>query len=131
MNLYDAIKDAAKIAQKVDNIELYRTLIDLSRQAYELQEEILRLREENSQLKKRQEIESTIIRHQEPVVTKADDSISAYYCAHCWDNEGRLFQVSCSENGTFICPHCNTTGVYDRKKEEAYDAEMMQFPVVF
>lgn len=131
MGLYESLKDVAKAVQKADNIDLYIKLINLSTQAYELQEEILRLREENSQLKKRREIEAIIIRHQEPVVTKADDSVSVYYCAHCWDNEGRLFQVSCSENGTFICPHCNTAGVYDRKKEEAYDAETMQFPVVF
>ena len=64
MGLYESLKDVAKAVQKADNIDLYIKLINLSTQAYELQEEILRLREENSQLKKRREIEAIIIRHQ-------------------------------------------------------------------
>ena len=131
MSLYDAIKDAAKIAQKADNIELYRKLIDLGKQACELQEEVLRLREENSQLKNRHITEKMIIRHQEPVVTKTDDSVPMYYCAHCWDNEGKLFQICCSEDGTFSCPHCNTTGIYDFKKRKAYEAEEFDLPIIF
>ena len=37
MGLYDGIKDAAKVIQKADNIELYEKLLDLSAQALELQ----------------------------------------------------------------------------------------------
>ena len=33
MSLYDAMKDVISIAQKADNIELYRQLLDLSAQA--------------------------------------------------------------------------------------------------
>ena len=39
MGLYDKLKDVAKIAQKADNIDLYRQLIDLSSQALDLLEE--------------------------------------------------------------------------------------------
>lgn len=46
--------------------------------------------------------ETVVVRHEEPVVTRSDDTIQIYYCAHCWDNESRLFQVGCSENGTFM-----------------------------
>ena len=127
MGLYEGIKDVAKVVQEADNIDLYRKLIDLSKQALDLQAEVLQLHEENTQLKKRKELEEVVVRHEEPVVTRSDDTIEIYYCAHCWDNESRLFQVSCSENGTFICPHCNTSGVYDRKKERAYNCEIDDF----
>ena len=40
MGLYDAMKDAISLAQKADNIELYRQLLDLSAQALELQAEV-------------------------------------------------------------------------------------------
>ena len=43
MGLYDAMKDAINLAQKADNIELYRQLLDLSAQALELQAEVARL----------------------------------------------------------------------------------------
>ena len=114
MGLYEGIKDVAKVVQEADNIDLYRKLIDLSKQALDLQAEVLQLHEENTQLKKRKELEEVVVRHEEPVVTRRD-------------NESRLFQVSCSENGTFICPHCNTSGVYDRKKERAYNCEIDDF----
>lgn len=95
MGLYEGIKDVAKVVQEADNI-------DLSKQALDLQAEVLQLHEENTQLKKRKELEEVVVRHEEPVVTRSDDTIQIYYCAHCWDNESRLFQVSCSENGTFM-----------------------------
>ena len=52
MGLYEGIKDAIGIAQKADNIELYRQLLDLGAQALDMQAEITRLREENAELKK-------------------------------------------------------------------------------
>ena len=38
MGFYDAFKDVVKLAQKADNLELYRQLLDLSAQALDLQE---------------------------------------------------------------------------------------------
>lgn len=51
MGFYDAFKDAINLAQKADNIELYRKLLDLNAQALNLQEENMRLRQENAELK--------------------------------------------------------------------------------
>ena len=38
MGFYDAFKDALSVAQKADNVELYRHLLDLSAQALDLKE---------------------------------------------------------------------------------------------
>ena len=46
MGLYEALKDAVSIAQKADNIDLYRKLLDLSAQALDMQSEIARLKRE-------------------------------------------------------------------------------------
>ena len=48
MGLYDAFKDAMNMAQKADNIELYRQLLDLGAQALDLQAEVARLKEDNA-----------------------------------------------------------------------------------
>lgn len=40
MGIYDAFKDALNVAQKADNIELYRQLLDLSAQVLDLQAEM-------------------------------------------------------------------------------------------
>ena len=52
MGIYDAFKDALNVAQKADNVELYRKLLDLSAQALDLQAENARLKEENAELRK-------------------------------------------------------------------------------
>jgi len=123
MGLYDAMKDAVSLAQKTDNIELYRQLLDLSAQALELQAEVTRLKEENSELKKRKNMVSKIIRHTEPCITLKDDENSLYYCSHCWDSEQLLIQVNCRKDITFECPHCGMKGIYDYQKKQKYEDE--------
>ena len=60
MGFYDAFKDAISVAQKADNIELYKQLLDLSAQALDLQEENTRLKAENAELRKNKDMESSI-----------------------------------------------------------------------
>lgn len=121
MSFYDAFKDAISVAQKADNVELYRQLLDLSAQALDLQAEVARLREENFELKKSKDISEKIIRHEEAVITLEDDDKCLYYCSHCWDSENMLIQINCHNDGTFNCPHCKSQGNYDNQKKKAHD----------
>ena len=121
MSFYDAIKDAVNLAQKADNVELYRQLLDLSAQALDLQAEVARLREENIALRKLKDISEKIIRHEEPVVTIDGDDKNLYYCSHCWDSQQLLIQINCHNDGTFNCPHCNSSGNYDNEKKKKSD----------
>lgn len=93
MGLYEAMKDAIGLAQKADNIELYRQLLDLSAQALELQAEIARLKEENAELKKGKDIEEKLMRHKYPYITLSDDEQNLKYCATCWDSQRQLIQM--------------------------------------
>lgn len=129
MGLYDAMKDAINLAQKADNIELYRQLLDLSAQALELQAEVARLKEENAELRKKEDLSAAIVRHAEPFITKVGDEANLRYCSHCWDADQKLIQVRCDEeDATFVCPHCNMKGIYDtdwhnawrRRQEDEY-----------
>lgn len=107
MGLYEGIKDAIGIAQKVDNIELYRQLLDLGAQALEMQAEITRLREENEELKKFNDLESRIIRHEEPFVTLKGDNEKIRYCATCWGNQSKLIQMTRIKHYERIKLQCN------------------------
>ena len=124
MGLYEAFKDVITVAQKADNVELYRQLLDLSAQALDMQAEIARLKEENTELKKRRDVASEIIRHDEPCVTLRNDNQNLFYCSHCWDSQQLLIQLNCHENGTFECPHCKATGNYNNELKRQCDAEM-------
>lgn len=126
MSFYDALKDAISVAQKADNVELYRQLLDLSAQALDLQAEVARLKEENAELRKKQDLTSSLKRHAESFITKDGDEPVLRYCSHCWDADEKLVQLTCDEeDGTFVCPHCKMKGIFDVKKYNAYQAQQL------
>ena len=111
MGFYDAMKDAINMAQKADNIELYRQLLDLGAQALELQAEVARLREENQQLREKANLESRIIRHRVPYITLKDDTDEIVYCSNCWDSNRVLVQMLVYQSygyDTFRCHTCKS-----------------------
>ena len=118
MSIYDAFKDALSVAQKSDNIDLYKQLLDLSSQALDLQEEKQRLRSENDEVRKIKIDKNRVERHNAPYITLAGDSDEILYCSRCWDVERKLVQVECKRTGSFRCPNCNNGGVYDEEKRK-------------
>lgn len=108
MAFYDAMKDAISMAQKADNIELYRQLLDLGAQALELQAEVAHLREENQQLRAKKDLESRIIRHQAPFVTLKDDPDEIAYCSNCWDSKRLLIQMHIYDSYGLDAYRCHT-----------------------
>lgn len=120
MGLYEGIKDVARVIQQADNVELYKQLIELSAQALDLQNEIVRLTAENVELKKSKDIEDRIERHSEPYLTLNGDSEQIIFCSHCWDYERKLVQVRCNESGSFKCVHCENNGIYNSTKYDEY-----------
>ena len=101
MGLYEGIKDVAKVVQKADNVELYLQLLDLSAQALDMQATINKLTEENAELKKKQDIEERIQRHQELYLTLKGEEGDILYCSHCWDNDRKLIQMQKSHGECF------------------------------
>lgn len=119
MGFYDAMKDAVNLAQKADNIELYRQLLDLSAQALDLQAEVARLREENAELKKTQNLESDIEYYVDSYVTKKSDTKPIKYCAACWAGKKVLVPIQSHDRGTYRCPLCNVR-IFDKNERHGY-----------
>ena len=67
----------------------------------ELQAEITRLREENAELKKANDLESRIIMHKENYITLKDDEEKIHYCPNCWGLTHKL--IPKTENGCYEC----------------------------
>lgn len=112
MGLYDAMKDAVALAQKADNVELYRQLLDLSAQALDMQAEIAKLREENAELRKGKDVESKIVRHDIPIITLKDDSADIKYCANCWDSQRKLIQMHVYMSYGSLTYRCHSCGLH-------------------
>lgn len=110
MSLYDSFKDVLNIAQKADNVELYRQLLDLSAEALELQSKVNSLTQENERLKKEMQEEKSIQRHTDGnYITLIGDEEEIRYCSTCWGNEKKLIQLMDDEDvreGLPKCPVC-------------------------
>lgn len=106
MGLYDAMKDAVSLAQKADNIELYRQLLDLSAQALDLQAEVARLKEENAELKRVSKLEDDIEYYVDAFVTRKSDVKPIKYCAACWVDKKKLVPLQNTMWDGFDCPLC-------------------------
>ena len=106
MSFYEAIKNIIAIAQKSDNIELYRQLLDLGSQALEMQAEIASLREENAELKRDKYLEEEIVYHLDAYVTKSSDKIPIKYCAACWADKKKLVPMQNTGTNHYVCPLC-------------------------
>lgn len=101
MGLYEGIKDAIGLAQKADNADLIKQLLDLGAQALEMQDEIRKLKEENEELKKANDLESRIIMHKENYITLKDDAEEIHYCSNCWGLNHKL--IPKTETGCYEC----------------------------
>ncbi|MBN2734758.1 MAG: hypothetical protein JXQ82_07880 [Methanomicrobiaceae archaeon] len=118
MSFYEALKDAASLAKKVDNIELYQKLLDLQAQALDIQSDnsekqkrINELESEISRLKEVQKInaEDVVQDTNYPFFTLESEGNKIKYCSNCWRNNGKIVQFS-SPNGVHrMCPMCNTS----------------------
>lgn len=108
MGFYDVFKDILNVAQKADNVELYRQLLDLSAQVLEMQAEITRLKEENSDLKRQNDIEDDIEYHIDPFITRKSDQKPIKYCAACWVDKKKLVPLQDIYYDRYDCPLCKT-----------------------
>lgn len=109
MSLYDGLKDVISIAQKADNVELYRQLLDLSAEALDMQNQINILTKENHELKNELSKEKSIQRHIDGnYITLKDDDLQIKYCATCWGSERKLIQLrkDIDKNSHHSCPVC-------------------------
>lgn len=126
MSFYDAFKDVVNLAQKADNIELYRQLLDLGAQALDLQAEVARLREENVELRKEKDTEADIEYYVDAFVTKKSDDKPIKYCAACWVDKKKLVPLQRFQYDNYTCPLCKTR-VIDKsnRSERVIGIEMM------
>lgn len=115
MGLYEGIKDVAKIVQQADNIELYRTLLDLGAQALDMQAELSILQKENEELKTELHKKKSIIRHKGIFITLEDELPEIAYCASCYGKDNKFIQMVDYDEIFFRCPIC---GIRARKKDE-------------
>jgi DNA-directed RNA polymerase subunit RPC12/RpoP len=133
MGWYEGIKDAVSLAQKADNIELYRALLNIQKEALELQEENRKLKEKIKQFEDNSEIENKLKRYEgKTYCTFIDDKGNKrYICSRCWEKNKVAISLLLEYAGDYTCPECDNKGVYDDEKWNTVHDYTKMKPVIY
>ena len=103
----DKAKDLAKLAQKMDNIEIIQRVLDVQGELLKVQEEVQALRRENEDLKNTEKIDGELDLHENAYWrNSAPRSRRGPFCARCWSVDRKLVPVTVRDDGFITCPNC-------------------------
>jgi hypothetical protein len=106
----DKAKDLAKLAQKLDNIEIIQRVLDVQGELLRVQEELQALRTENEELKSAERIDQDLVlRDNAYWHESAPESRKGPFCARCWPVDRKLVPVVVRSDGFKTCPNCEAT----------------------
>lgn len=85
MSIIENAKEIARIVQQIDNVDLYRKILDLHAEIIELYDQNRGLREENGALKEKVKFKEALVYEDKAYWVKMEDSKDGPFCSSCWD----------------------------------------------
>src|SRR5688572_8601623 len=95
MGILDTLKDAVGLMQKVDNIDLYKRML-------ELQTQVVSLVEENRLLKEKLGTREQL-RFEKNAYWMKDNGP---FCSNCWDTKANLVRLHVAQANSVTSPQC-------------------------
>jgi hypothetical protein len=106
MVVYEALKDVLKLAQKADNVEIQRALMEVQQAALDLQAENQTLRDRVRELEGALAFSGELEFKGGFYVRKGSDPPERF-CPGCWDGKHRASRITRHVSGR---PHCAVCG---------------------
>jgi len=110
MGIIENAKDAVKLVQKIDNIELYRKILDLQAEAIELTEQLKQKDEIIGQLREALELKGNFICKDSAyyIADETEKITDGPFCTKCFDvDKLKCRLVATDKEPMVICPNCN------------------------
>ena len=126
MDYFELLKIVLTAAKEFKNKDLNKQIIELEELSLKKREEIIELKQEIIELRKKQDLEDRIERHEQPYLTLKGDNPKIRYCATCWGKSQILIQLDCYDTGCFTCPNCNYKGEYDTQLFSEYQKRILE-----
>jgi hypothetical protein len=105
MSAIENIKDIADIIKKIGDIDLYRKIVELEQEVFELSRSNIKLQSEIEALKSALTLKLNI-KYKKPFYYINEDP--SPYCPNCYDVGNILVHLlDGSDPNYFICPNCN------------------------
>lgn len=113
MGIIDEAKSLAKTIQQMDNIELYKKILDIQAEAMDLIEENKNLKQVNEKLRDELKIKEKLEFENNLYWLKENDNERiGPFCTRCWDKEHILMRLHKKDDGWgriyVVCPECKT-----------------------
>jgi hypothetical protein len=109
MGIIENAKDAIKLVQQIDNIELYRKILDLQAEAIELTEQLKQKDEIISQLRNALELKGKFICKDSAyyVSDESGRTIDGPFCTKCFDVDKIKCRLVATDKEPIVkCPNC-------------------------
>lgn len=128
MSILTDVREAVELAQKADNIDLYRRVLDLQGEVQELVQEKRDLEDDVRDLREALAFSETLEAVGDVYVAREDREITdGPFCTRCWDVEGRAVRLRDATRqernfvggGAKVCPECENAA---RPPEEVREA---------
>ena len=112
MGLFESAKEAFKIAQSLDNIELQTKILGLQEQAHELVNENCSLKDELTRSNEAMAISGELtVKENAYFRGSGGGQEDGPFCTRCWDVDSQLVRLH--DHGTAggtMCPNCDQRG---------------------
>jgi hypothetical protein len=110
MGLIENVKEVVGVLQKADNIDLYRKVLDLQKDALDLIEENRYLKNQVKQLEESLTIISNIEFKDNMYFTNINtEDEKGPFCTKCWDDEKKLVRLHFNGLDFYLCPVCQNS----------------------
>jgi hypothetical protein len=107
VGLFDNFKDLFKLADTVNNIELYKKLSELQTSMYALEEENRALKDEIRRRDEQRSIGDRLLPRDNAYYLDDGVQLDGPFCLRCWDVNGKLVRERAGATaGTHYCEHC-------------------------
>src|SRR5688500_13565078 len=90
MGVIDTAKEAVQLVQKIDNIELYRKILELQSDALKMVDENSNLRDKVKELEGAFAIKDTLVFEDNSYFVVKESGKEGPYCSLCWDKDRKL-----------------------------------------
>jgi hypothetical protein len=107
MGMFETLRSAAEVAQKIGNIELYRQLLEAQQTALELADENRQLKEQLRQRDERDRVQADLVFDDAAYRLRSEPN-GPFYCPACWVTHKQLVPlVSLPDSALHRCVRCD------------------------
>lgn len=93
MGVVENAKEIARLIREIDNIDLYRRILDLQGELLEVVDQNRQLRERVADLEAAASLADELVYEIECYWRVRDGERDGPFCSHCWDDESKLIRL--------------------------------------